>query len=33
MSGVGYQDKSSEQIERHIITVVDRKIQQAVRGK
>ncbi|MBS5710010.1 MAG: hypothetical protein KHW74_08390 [Veillonella sp.] len=33
MSGVGYQDKSSEQIERHIITVVDREIQQAVRGK
>ena len=24
MSGVGYQDKSSEQIERDIITVVDR---------
>ena len=33
MSGVGYQDKSSEQIERDIITVVDREIQQAVRGK
>ena len=33
MSGVGYQDKSSEQIERDIITVVDRKIQQAIRGK
>ncbi len=33
MSGVGYQDKSSEQIERDIITFVDRKIQQAVRGK
>ena len=33
MSSVGYQDKSSEQIERDIITVVDREIQQAVRGK
>ena len=33
MSGVGYQDKSSEQIERDIITVVDREIQQAVRRK
>ena len=33
MSGVGYQDKSSKQIERDIITVVDREIQQAVRGK
>lgn len=33
MSGVGYQDKNSEQIERDIITVVDREIQQAVRGK
>ena len=33
MSGVGYQDKSSEQIERDIITFVDREIQQAVRRK
>ena len=33
MSGVGFQDKSSEQIERDIITFVDWEIQQAVRGK
>lgn len=33
MSGIGFQDKSSEQIERDIITFVDREIQQAVSGE
>ena len=33
MSGVGFQDKSSEQIERDIITFVDWEIQRAIRAR
>ena len=33
MSGIGYSDESAERIERKLVALIDRKIQQAVSGE
>ena len=33
MSGIGYSDENAEHIERKLVALIDRKIQQAIQGE